>query len=218
MTEAVSPELAGESSESGQMLRAGQSRQAIALFILATVLVLAADQVIKYWAFASVAGQPVQLDASMPAHAMIPHHDAVDVLPGVLSLKLTLNTGAVFGLGKGGRWIFIAVSVLATGIILRIFWRSSAKARAMHLALALILAGALGNLYDRIMYAAVRDMFWMLPNMDLPFGLNWPSGETRIWPWIFNLADVALMVGVGMIIVLTWLHQPQPQNAGSARD
>ena len=218
MTEVVSPELAGESRESGQMLRAGRSRQAIALFVVATVLVLAADQVIKFWSFATVAGQPVQLDGVNSHHSVIPPHDAVDVLPGVLTLKLTLNTGAVFGLGKGGRWIFIAVSLLATGIILRIFWRSSAKARSMHLALALILAGALGNLYDRMMYAAVRDMFWMLPNVDLPFGLNWPSGETRIWPWIFNLADVALMVGVGMIIVLTWLHEPPPRNAESTQD
>lgn len=126
----------------------------------------------------------------------VPQHEPIVLIPKVLNLQLTLNTGAVFGTGQGGRPIFIVVSVLATGIILTLMFRSPAGAWYYQAGLALILGGALGNLYDRVFYSAVRDMLHMLPS-------------TGLWPWIFNPADVSLICGVGLVLLVSWLSERQ---------
>ena len=74
----------------------------------------------------------------------------------------------------------------------------------MHIALALILSGALGNLYDRVMFGLVRDMLWLFPGVNLPFGLHWPQGSDQLYPWVFNIADMALLFGLGIILILLW--------------
>jgi signal peptidase II len=149
---------------------------------------------LKSWAFEHVADQPVQLDPHRPGDKLPPHRPVV-IVPYVLHLQLTTNTGAVFGMGNGGhmRMVFITISLIAVVVILYLFLRCAASVWLTHIFLALILAGALGNLYDRIIYAQVRDMLHLLPDLGL-------------WPWIFNLADAALMIGVGGIFLTTWRH------------
>ncbi len=195
MTDPAVAPAAPPSTEAKSPRVAGLCLRSIALFLFTTLLVGGGDLYLKYWAFENVAGRPVVVtEQVIEDHAgfwaQYPH-DPIVVVPGLLNLRLTTNTGAVFGLGKGGRVIFIVVSLVATLIIGAMFARSRSGAWPLHLALALILAGALGNLYDRAVYGAVRDMLHMLPN-------------TRLWPWIFNLADAALMVGVGLVLLLTF--------------
>lgn len=214
------------------VITVGQRPRAWVLFAAIVVVFLAGDLWLKAWSFEHIAGVPLRVTAgedgprvyvprgtelraidgtvltlqaddsagdwvpaprektAHPASA-IPRHKPTPLVPGVLDLQLTLNTGAVFGLGQGARWLFVAVSVLATGVILVLVWRSPASARVYHVALGMILAGALGNLYDRVRFSAVRDMLHMLP-------------ETNLWPWIFNLADVALVVGVCVVLVMSF--------------
>ncbi|MEQ9461535.1 MAG: signal peptidase II [Phycisphaeraceae bacterium] len=170
------------------------------LFTGVVVFTLTLDMLLKYWAFATVAGVPVRPDPTYPG-AGIPPHEAIVVIPHVLNLKLTLNTGAVFGLGQGGQPVFVVVSLLATALILWMYAKSPKGSWGLHLALGLILAGALGNLYDRLMFAAVRDLFWMLPT-------------TGLWPWIFNLADAVLMIGVAGAMLSLWrTGSPEPAAA-----
>ncbi|QDU32922.1 Lipoprotein signal peptidase [Poriferisphaera corsica] len=206
-------------------LCAYKSPRAIIVFLAATITLLAADLLIKHYAFEYVAPHPVDILAAAPdmtpteypslstdakryqiyvfptAADRIPtREEPVVVIPYLLNLQLTLNTGAVFGLGKGARPIFIAISLIALVVISLFFARSPAKSRLFHLGLACILAGALGNLYDRAVYSAVRDMFHMLPT-------------TRLYPWIFNLADVQLLIGVALVILHGWLYSDeQPQQ------
>ena len=199
MSESQSDRAIDDRPAVGPPLRAGQYPPAIALFLGVALAVLAGDLLLKYVAFHQVAGQPVVMHDD-PRQTVIPPHEPVRVIPGVLNLHLTTNTGAVFGLGRGYRWAFIVVSVIAAGVILYLFWRSSSRAWLLHLALALILAGALGNLYDRIRYAAVRDMLHLFP-------------EAGLWPWIFNLADAALMLGVGLMLVISFSQERRKRKA-----
>jgi len=189
-------------------LNAGRRHTCVAVFALVTLFTLAADLGLKAYAFNHVAGQPVAIDTTDRQYHGVPPHEPVVLIPGVLNLQLTANTGAIFGMGKGSRWVFIAVSLLAIGFIGRVFWRSPARARLLHVALALILAGALGNLYDRVRFAAVRDMLYLFPGADLPWNLSWPGGARGLYPWVFNLADVALLLGVLAVVWVTWKNAP----------
>ena len=199
--------------------RAGRNVRCIALFVSLILAVLISDLLIKSWSFDRVAGQSVVFPDDLRGSALyelIPPHDPWVVVPYVLNLRLTLNTGAVFGLGKGGRSFFIIVSVVAVAAISWVFWHSAARDKIHHAALALILGGALGNLYDRLRFGAVRDMMHLLPDVHLPFGLAWPGGTTEVYPWIFNLADVALVVGVILLFVVMWQHEKQQQQQKQA--
>lgn len=164
----------------------------------------------KHWAFANVAGVPVQVDRvqvlTNTGYSPIPHHDAMVAIDGrMLNFQLVLNSGAVFGIGAQHRWFFISFSIVAVCIAVWIFgWRTDARSRWLHLGIGMILAGAMGNLWDRLMYGRVRDFLHMLPERDLPWGISWPGGNSEVWPWVFNVADVLLLAG--MAVVLVYLH------------
>jgi len=190
----------------------------IAAFIFVTLVVLFADLAFKSWSFKHVAGEPVVLDPDRPNRPNIPPHDPVIVIPNILSLRLLTNTGAVFGVWKGAKSFFVIISIIATAVIFYVFYKSDANARVMHLALAMILAGTLGNLYDRIQFSAVRDMLWLFPGVKLPFGLSWPGGATDIYPWLFNIADAALVIGVFLMIIMMYKAQPPGQAEQSNPD
>jgi len=105
------------------------------------------------------------------------------------SLVLAYNTGAAFSFlaGEGGwqRWFFIVVAVLASGFLVWMLRRGGN--RMLCLGLALILGGALGNLWDRIMLGRVTD--YLLFHYA---GWSWPA---------FNVADSAITVGAACLIL-----------------
>jgi signal peptidase II len=188
---------------------AGCNAAAWVRFLLVATVIFAGDLALKSWSFNHVAGQRVHLTHETAAQVdVIPPHRGIVVIAGILDLKLTLNRGAVFGLGQGGRWFFILVTVVAMAVIVLLFCRSHSSQWLFHAALGLILAGALGNLYDRLLFGAVRDMLYLFPGVNLPFGWRWPGGSRELYPWIFNIADAALCVGV-TLIMLTLLRQPR---------
>jgi signal peptidase II len=148
-----------------------------------------------------------------------PGHEMVSIVPGVLGLECVFNRGAIFGVGQGRRWFFVLASVVAAAVIVYYFWRSSVKAVATHIALALILAGALGNLYDRLWFGYVRDMLHLFPGVDLPWGWHWPVGGAagrEVYPWVFNVADVALLAGVILVAWILWRADARPRRPQSS--
>lgn len=194
---------------------AGRFPIAILLFAIVIGVVLAADLYSKHWAFETVAGEPVDLEW-MPADQEqgIPYHRPTVVVDNVLALRLTLNRGAVFGLMSGKQWLFVIISVVAVLLISLFFAHSRKNNYLLHIALAMLLAGALGNLYDRMTYNAVRDLLYLFPDVHLPFGWSWPErmgGNTLLFPWIFNIADVALNVGVILSLFLVG-KEPNPEE------
>ena len=180
---------------------------------------LALDLWSKRWAFETIAGYPVELDRERvlgDASFLVPHHARVVALPGdLLDFRLVLNHGAVFGIGQQRRELFIAFTVLATLAALALFaFGTRARNRATHLAIGLILAGGIGNLYDRIFFGAVRDFLHMLPGWELPFGWRWPGNSNGdVFPWVFNVADVLLLGGMALFILTSFAEDRRVRRA-----
>ncbi len=136
------------------------------------------------------------------------------VVPKILDLKATTNEGAIFGLGQGNRWLFVVVSFFAIAFVLGMF-RFGGGNRWDRLLLALLLAGILGNMYDRLVYGYVRDMFFLFPNVAWPGDwrvplIDYPSADAGrlVFPYIFNVADVCLVCGVTLLMIRTLLLSP----------
>jgi signal peptidase II len=135
----------------------------------------------------------------------------------VLEFKLVLNVGAVFGAGPGKRALFIGVTVFAVLFGVFLFgWWTGPRDRMAHVGIGLLLAGGLGNLYDRLVYACVRDFIHPLPGVRLPFGWRYPSGEDQVWPYVSNVADKWLLIGIAILLVHAWRMGGQEHKKGPA--
>lgn len=122
-----------------------------------------------------------------------PWHPPAPFLRRILSLTYTTNTGAAFGLFPDHGTLFIIVAVVVITAIIFYYYHLPAGYGLARFALGLQLGGALGNLIDRVRQGYVVDF------VDLNF---WPLQN---WP-VFNLADSAIVVGVGLL-ALTMLRE-----------
>lgn len=140
------------------------------LAALVCALVVVVDQVTKAWARAALASGSVTL------------------IPGVLDLRLTFNTGAAFSMGQGAGWVFVAV---ALAVLAAVFWAVSTSPGmplALVTSLACVAGGGLGNMVDRVLAGQVTD-FLATAFIDFP---------------IFNVADCFVTCGVVVSLVLFW--------------
>lgn len=160
----------------------------------------------KVWAFKSIALFPVEvrreevLKVTPELWRLVPQHEPKVVVEKLLNFTLVLNPGAVFGIGAGKRWFFITFTAIAMVIGVMAFAKfTRARDWAMQLAIGLIVGSGLGNLYDRVTFGCVRDFIHPLPNMKLPGGMSWPWGGNDVWPYVSNVADALLIVGLVMI-------------------
>ena len=116
----------------------------------------------------------------------IPLHHSVSVIDGLVDLTHVRNTGAAFGLLAGhrralGSYILIVFSLIAIVFVIHLLRRLSDADTGLVLSLTFILAGALGNLVDRLFYGEVIDFLDVYWN-----GYHWPA---------FNVADSFITVG-----------------------
>lgn len=189
--------------------------------ILVAVLGLLADLGSKSWAFGTLAGQPVRINQQDVLEgridSIIPPHEARVAAPKLLEFKLVLNVGAVFGAGPGKRALFVGVTVFAVVFGVFLFgWWTGPQDRMAHVGIGLLLAGGLGNLYDRLVYACVRDFIHPFPGVKLPFGWHYPSGEDQLWPYVSNVADKWLLIGIAILLVHAWRMGGQEHKAPPA--
>lgn len=96
------------------------------------------------------------------------------------------NTGAAFGLFKNGNPIFMALAVIVSGVIIYYYPQIPKEEKVIRFALSLQLAGAVGNLIDRIFFGRVTD-FISVGNFA-----------------IFNVADSSITVGVIILLIAVW--------------
>ena len=161
-----------------------RSPGALIRFIGVTVAGLAADLWTKAYAFAVLG----------------PDDRRYEFIPGWLHFQLQRNHGAVFGLGEGMRALFVTVSVGAIFFLTYLF-ANSGKRRFYQVILGMLLAGVVGNMYDRIHFGYVRDMIHIFP--------RWPS----FFPWIFNVADSLLCTGVFLMVLYSFFEpRSNPQH------
>ncbi|MEM7755392.1 MAG: signal peptidase II [Planctomycetota bacterium] len=198
---------------------AWRSPGAWAVLLGTTVLGLVVDLWTKYAAFEHVAGDPVRVVRSEVMQTerlgtLLPPHAPIEVIPSVLNFTLVLNPGAVFGIGAGKRWIFVIFTLLAIGFAGWMFARwTAARDRWSHLALGLLVSGGLGNLYDRVVYACVRDFIHPLPGVKLPFGVTWPNGSDEVWPYVSNVADAFLIAAIVLLLAISFRKPPAMDEA-----
>lgn len=153
-----------------------RSPRAIVVLAFAAALVLLGDLVTKQLALSN-----------------LEHNGPVRLLGGAVYLSLTRNSGAAFSLGSDYTFVF---PVVASGVVGWIVWMAlRLRSLPWGLALGLVLGGALGNLVDRMFRApgvAVGHVVDMV-SVFAPYGDVFP---------VFNLADSALVVGVGLAVLL----------------
>ena len=111
------------------------------------------------------------------------HGQSLAVIKGVFHLTYVQNTGAAFGIFKNANTFFIIVSI-AIILFLLVYRYYYLKSNVyINISIALIIGGAIGNLIDRILLNYVVDYL-----------------DFRVWP-VFNLADSAIVVGAGILII-----------------
>lgn len=108
--------------------------------------------------------------------------ESIPIIEEVFHLTYILNPGAAFGMFAHNRLFFIAIAVVVIGIIIWARKEILASPWEVKAGCGLFLGGAIGNLIDRARQGLVIDFF-----------------DFRIWP-VFNIADIAICIGVGLII------------------
>jgi signal peptidase II len=151
-----------------------------ATYALAVVVILL-DQLSKYWVLNVL---------------FLPHVGQVRVLP-FFNLTMVWNQGVSFGFLRAeqdlARWGLVAFSVIVAGGLA--VWARQTTSLLRCAALGLIIGGAIGNMIDRLQYKAVVDF------------LDFSSLH---FPWVFNVADSGISVGVILLLLESFLAKPKP--------
>jgi len=162
------------------------------LGLLAGAIVLAADQASKWWILNG-------LD--------LPNLRRVVLLP-VLNLTMVWNRGVTFGLLNGlGAWGYLLLAVVTLSVVAALsVWLSRAESAVVALAIGAIAGGAIGNVIDRLRFGAVVDF--------IQVELNSPWGN--LFPWVFNVADSAIVCGVAVLVLDSIVAKRRGQGQGAA--
>lgn len=189
----------------------------VAAFVALACVALAGDLASKHYVFNSLLN-----DSSLQGRLQPPAGQALgataaravlgtyqrQICPGV-SFTLSVNPGVVFGLPMP-RLLVAAATVLTVTLVCYFF--ATSTDRLVLPALALILGGAMGNLYDRLFSVVAMEGFEPIRYHVRDFidcsGLH--------YPWVFNLADAWLVIGVALLALHWWLvgrHEAKRQKA-----
>ena len=121
--------------------------------------------------------------------------ESVPLIDGVFHFTYILNRGAAFGMLADQRWIFIVLSTVAVlAIAAYLVLRSRKIGTLWGIALAMVCGGGVGNMIDRLWNG---DTFGSGAVIDFLDFCAFP----KLWSWIFNVADAAVCIGAGLIIL-----------------
>jgi len=162
------------------------------IFWIVSLISLVADQATKIWARASLPVHPAGCSIPEDIIARKCMGTPVKFIEGFWEWRLSMNPGSAFGLfgSFGADFTRVFLSVIGVGAVAGMVYmlkKSRTDQAVLHWALALVAGGAVGNLIDRIYYSVVTDF------------ILWKY-KTHEWP-VFNIADVVLVVGVGLMFI-----------------
>jgi signal peptidase II len=140
----------------------------------------------------------------MVIQRQVPVWDSYTVIPGFFNIIHTENPGAAFSLFAGAQtewrtFFLVALSTAALVLIGVLLWQPGGRmgeSRFLRFGLALIMGGALGNLYDRILVGTVTDFVELYVN-----GFHWPA---------FNVADSAITIGAALVLLDMFQSSKRP--------
>ena len=206
--------------------KAFRSPRAITLFVLALAIGLGGDLASKHYVFERLLADPAAIKTAKGTYlAYLAQGKTLETrdLLGcfttgrvlVVGFKLQTNKGVVFGTElhhsqNVHRSIVAGVSVVLVGMVVMFFAASGASAWSMHLALGAVLAGALGNLYDRL-WGSVE-----IPPM-APAACqvrDFIDCSALGYPWVFNVADILLVVGVAVLAIQWYMASRKANRKG----
>jgi len=118
--------------------------------------------------------------------ARLENGESVTVIPKLFNFRIVHNYGAAWGMLAGKQVFLIVLTFVFLAIFIYYYIREKNKSWLLNVTFGFLFAGCLGNLYDRLFFGYVRDM------IEFDFWKSFP---------IFNFADVALSVGVVLLIV-----------------
>lgn len=124
--------------------------------------------------------------------------NSVNIFP-FFNLTYVHNTGAAFSIFAGHRWPLMVITVLICAVLIVMLYRNSVNDKLNNIAYAVIIGGASGNFFDRLVHGYVIDFFhfyimdWEVPVIGVTIK-NWH------YP-VFNVADIAICIGAGLIII-----------------
>jgi signal peptidase II len=125
-------------------------------------------------------------------------HDTIQVIPGFFRLTHVENRGAAFGLFADS--VLVLFSIVALAIVSVLLWRNSHSMQSTGIGLALILGGAVGNLWDRLLNGRVVDFLLFYVGQ-----YQWPA---------FNVADSAIVIGAGLLVIeILFAKSPAPEKS-----
>ena len=157
-------------------------------FLIITLLAILADQLSK----------------TAVVHLLLPSQ-SVPVLGDFFRLTFILNPGGVFGTRLGSQNFYTFISILAIGVTLWFFFKTSTKENSFRMGLCLVLGGAVGNLIDRFRFGEVVDFLDFdffnitLPPTEVLF-FRFPGFYLDRWP-VFNLADSFVLIGMVLVVI-----------------
>jgi len=134
----------------------------------------------------------------------IPRESEFEVLPGFFTLVHWHNPGAAWSMFQKYNWLLAVSSFAAIFLLILVRRHFSSETTLGSIALGLIFGGIAGNLLDRLMHGHVIDFLY--------FHLITRGGRLYDFP-AFNVADSAICVGVGLLFILSWRNEKQPEEA-----
>ncbi len=202
---------ANESSTS-LSIRAGRNGWALAIFLVVAALAAGVDLGSKHLVFKEMLSDPtietrvvdllddpnvnVQQDEKF-SRAVLQELRLSDRVCFGLSFTLSTNPGVVFGFDAIPSWVVNVMTVIMIVVILVFFATSECGARWLHIALSLIMGGAIGNLYDRLFSEVALPHLTPIRHHVRDF----IDCSDLHYNYIYNIADAWLVIGVAMIII-----------------